>query len=264
MLNPADVIRIFGLVTLPNGMTVINSVMVNRLWARSLFIEGETHLDDTYVRRLFLEEALVLPNGSESAPSLSFASDTTTGFYRDGSGGIGFSVAGSNSLSLDSVAAFAVPISSPPGQDLVIDSSSGIVDFSNNTLINVAGISANPNYYIVYAPGTVTTTNAALTLLFNVPVTMNSAFLVSTDISVANSSDNLSTAAFTIVTKAKNIGGIVTFGATTTLVSSIDAGLIGITVAYGVAAMNLTVNVTGLAATTIKWFGAATVTRQLF
>ena len=262
-LTPTEVISHFGLITLPNGMRAINSIIVNRVWCLTAFIEESLTVGTLFARHIDLEETLILPDGTEAAPSLTFENDTTTGLYRPATGGIGFTVGGADALTLDATADFAIPISSPAGQDIVIDAATSIVDFSNNTLINVAGISTNQDQYTLYS-APLTTLNATPTLLLNIPVDLNSAFLISANISVANATDALSSAAFTIIVKAKNIAGTVTLSATTTLISAIDAGLSNIAVAYGVTGANATINVTGLAATTVRWFGAAQITRRLF
>jgi hypothetical protein len=63
----------------------------------------------------------------------------------------------------------------------------------------------------------------------------------------------IASAVFNVITRFTNFSGTITQGAVTTLYSSIEAGLAGISIAVSFSGTNWTITVTGLAGTGIDW-----------
>jgi hypothetical protein len=145
-----------------------------------------------------------------------------------------------------------------------LDSDTGFIDVNGATLINVGGITTNPNRYEVIAPASIITTDATPTTLYNIPTVLNCAYTIITDVSCVDDTNNVSSAGFSISAKAKNVGGVLDVSANMETNTAIDAPLAGISVDHTANGTNIAVTVTGKAATNMKWFGATTVTRQLF
>jgi hypothetical protein len=264
-LNCEELDPVFGVITQSTGQKVINSVIVNRVYAHSIYCDGLiTGQNFSTINGGNNITSVQVIDGSVSAPSLSFINATNTGMYRMAGGNIGFTVSGANTLSLGSSATFYVPIETPVGIPLVLTSGTGTVDFAGATLTNVGGITSNPNRYEVVAPSSITTTDATPSILYNIPTVIDSSYTITTDITVIDATNGSSTAGFNISAKGKNIGGFVSVSVNMENNSAIDLPLSGISVIHSTSGQNLTVLVTGKAATTLKWFGATTVTRQLF
>lgn len=255
----------FGIITEDDGQKVINSVIINRVYAHSIYCDGLITGEGFITINGGNNTTMVsLNNGSVSAPSLSFIDATNTGIYRNGSGNVAITYLGSNVLALGTTAKFSVPIETPVGVPLVLTSGTNTVDFGGASLVNVGGITTNPNRYEVIAPASITTTDATQSVLYTIPTVIDSSYTITTDITCVDATNGSSTAGFNISAKGKNIGGFVSVSVNMENNSAIDLPLSGISVIHGVSGQNLTVLVTGKAATTLKWFGATTITRQLF
>jgi hypothetical protein len=264
-LNFEELQGVFGLVP-EDGGTRVNSIIINRLFANSIYcdglITGEGFLTINGGNNI---TSIQVVDGSVSAPSMSFINSVNTGIYRTGDGSIGHTVNGSNVLSLGSASAvFYTPISTPIGVPLVLTSGTGTVDFGGASLVNVGGITTNPNRYEVIAPASLITADATPSILYNIPTIVDASYTITTDITCVNATDGSASAGFNISAKGKNIGGFVSVSVNMENNSAIDMPLLGISVIHGVSGQNITVLVTGKAATTLKWFGATTVTRQQF
>lgn len=263
-LTAEELLSIYG-TSAPGGRVQVNAVRAPSLYGGELIVQGDVYIYGCIQTPLRLCAGIYFGDGTETMPSITFANDPSTGFYRAGtgligvtSGGVADMIIGNNAIEM------LAPITTPIGQNLVIDPSGPSIDFTGHTLINVGGISTNPNYFTVAAPATLITTDATPATLLTVTTTASGTYLIQTTVSVANDSDSISSAAFTISTKAKNLGGTVTLIPYATDTQVIDTGLAGITVVHAVSGTGVVVTCTGLAATTIKWFGVSVVTRQLF
>jgi hypothetical protein len=262
MINRQDVLGILG-VTVPNGNAQINSVHVPLVNCNKLIVNGDVFISGFIRTVLKLSYGISFPDGSASAPSISFTSDPTSGIYYTGSG-VGFTSGGVNKMTVGPDVTMNAPITTDGGANLILNPSGSAIDFSGKALINFSGISTNANRYEVVAPATVTTLNATPTLLYNVPTVIGSAYLMTTDVVAANVTDGSSIATFTLSSMVKNIGGVITISTPLSISSSINPTLAGADITHSSSGINVTVIVTGKAATTIKWFGATNVTRQLF
>jgi hypothetical protein len=261
-LTRSEILGILGTST-PNGNAQINAIQVDICTCHALNVLGDVQINGIIRTPLRLAYGIQFPSGTAANPSISFIANPTTGIYYTGTG-VGFTAGGSEVMNVSPAGtSMSGPITTPGGLDLILNPSGSNIDCTNHNLINVAGISANANRYDVIAPATVVTTDTTPTILFNIPTVANSAYTLVADVTCTNSTT--STGAFTLIGKVKNIAGVLTisapFASGTTIV---DNPLLGITAVYGTSGTNATVVITGLAATTIKWFGAATITRQLF
>ena len=147
--------------------------------------------------------------------------------------------------------------------DLVIGSATGNINMSGKTLTNVGGIVTNPNYTQIF--GSVTTANASSTQLISIPTTTGTSYLLQTTITASNTTSTTDSATFIISIKAtNNLAGSLSITSPFNTITSVDASLSTCTVAYAVSGINILINVTGVAATTIKWFCASQITSSAF
>ncbi len=263
-LTRSEVLNVFGTST-PNGNAQINSVRADIVTCHSLYVLDNAYFKGTIQSPLRLAYGIQFPNGSAAQPSITFVNDNTTGIYYDGVG-MGFSSGGAEVMNVGPLGtSMSGPITTPNGLDLVLNPSGSNIDCTGHNLTNVAGLFANANRYEVIAPSTITTTDATPTVLFPIPTVPNSAYTLVADVTCADDTNAASTGGFTLIGKVKNIGGVLTvsapFASGTTI---IDNPLLGITAYYSTSGINATIIVTGLPGVIIKWFGAVTITRQLF
>ncbi len=264
-LTAEELLSIYG-ISAPAGNTQVNSVKAPSLYGDKLIIKGDAFIYGCIRTPLTLCSGIYFGDGTEDAPSITFANDPTTGLYRAGTGLIGFSsqgvtdvIIGGGAMQVD------VPITTSGGSNLVLNPSGSSIDFSGKTLINIGGISSNPNRYEVIAPTTVITTNATPTTILTIPTVTGSAYTISVDVAAADVSDSISSAAYTINTKGKNLAGVASVIAPYTIYTpALDAALASSGVSFSASGSDIIVVAVGVAATTIKWQAAATITRQLF
>lgn len=199
------------------------------------------------------------PDGTAGAPGIAFTSELSTGIYRPGSGVIGFSGLGASIATLNSTGLTlgGQTISTVAG-DLVLNPAGSNVDFSGKTLVNVGGISTNPNRYEVVGTQ-VTTVDATPTVILSIP-TVNGVYNAQCDVAVASGT---SSGAQSIRVQIKNPAGTVT---TSLMLSDrrFDVPIAAAVINVVVSGTTVQLIATGIAATTIKWLGAATVTRSLY
>jgi hypothetical protein len=157
-------------------------------------------------------------------------------------------------------------ITTLPGENLVLNPSGPSIDCSNKTLINVAGFSANANRYDVIAPTYVITTDAVTpTTLLTIPLTSGYTYNIRCDVALAHVTDGTSAGAVVITCTGKDLAGVASVLAPfNTINKAVDAPLAGVTVQFTVSGSNILVTATGIAATTVRWFAAAIVTRSQY
>ncbi len=248
----------------PENNAQINSTYTNRSSMQTLYCSGDAYVYGLFKTPLRSEKGIQFADGTSSMPIITFESDTNTGFYRAGDGRVGMTSDGTVAMVMGGGAIQVhQPITTNSG-DLTINPAGNNVDFSGKNLINVGNIASNTNRYEVITPAIVTTNDNVDTLLYNISMTNNSTYLINTDVTCTSTTDMSSSAVFKILCKAKNLGGVVSVNAILESNYAIDNPLNGIVVNHSASGTNVAVNVTGLAATTIKWFGASVITRQLF
>ena len=265
LLTNDELLSIYG-TSSPAGNKQVNAVKAQALYGGKLVISGDAFIYGCMRTPLQLCAGVYFGDGTEVAPSITFIGDTMTGLYRTGNGLIGFAsqgvtdmVVGNNAVQIDA------EITTSMGSNLVINPSGSSIDFSGKTLINIGGISTNPNRYEIIAPTTIITPNATPTTVLIIPTVTGAAYTIIVDVAIACVTDSISTASIAISTKAKNIGGVVTAVTPYARYHPIlDAALASISVAFTISGTNVLVTATGSASTTVKWQAAANITRQLF
>lgn len=263
IINKQDVLGILG-VSVPNGNAQINSIYVPLVNTTRLIVSGDIYFNGVIRTPLKLTSGVEFPDGTAARPSITFTSDTTTGIYYSPTS-VNFTASGVKKMSVGPTSVnFSTQLTTDGGADLVLNPSGSNVDFSGKNLINYAGISQNANRYDVIAPATVTTLDATPAVLYNIPTVINSAYLLSTDVVATNITDGSSIATFTLNSMIKNIAGVITITPPLNVTTSTNVTLDGATIDHLSSGANITVTITGKLATTIKWFGATLVTRQLF
>lgn len=254
----------FGLITQDDGQQFVNSIKVNNVWTKRLYCEGLIFANGfNLISGGGASGTIALDDGSVATPSMYFTNSPQTGIYRSGNN-VAFASGGVQTLSVGSSIIASSTITSPPAQNLSINSSTSVIDFNGATLTNVGGITSNPNRYEVIATVPVTTINATPTTLYVIPTITNAGYTISSDIVCVDNTDNTSTGGLIVSAKGKNLGGTVTVSATMELNTAIDAGIAGIQVVHTASGTNIAVTVTGLVGHNLKWFGATTVTRLAF
>lgn len=85
-----------GTYSLPSGTTVSSGQTITSSWANTLTADIATELTNSLDRtgRGAMSQPLQLSNGTVSAPSLTFSSDTDTGVYRIGANDVGVAAGG--------------------------------------------------------------------------------------------------------------------------------------------------------------------------
>jgi hypothetical protein len=253
----------------PGGRTTLNGLHINRGQFDEVHVTGDLWLNGLMQTplRFAAGTSMGFDAGTVTVPGISFSTSTNTGFYMPSVGEIGFTTAGSSCAVMKSTGlemATGKTISTLTG-DLYLNPAGANIDFGGKTLTNYAGMSSNPLRYDVIAAGTgITTADATPSALFAIPTTTGSNMTLVTEVSCTNTTDNISTGGFTFSEKAKNLAGVVTISGPIYTGNSVDTGLSGIAVAHAVSGTNVIVQVTGLLATSIKWFGATKVTKQTF
>jgi hypothetical protein len=261
-IDRADVMGILG-VSVPNGVAQINSIRTGIVSCKTLYVTENIWLIGALQTPLNITN-LYLSDGSMSSPSLAYSSDASTGMYYTG-GGLGFTVGGIPRLTVDSTITINAPITTSGGQDLVLNPSGSNIDFTGHNIVNVGSIVTNPNRYEVVAPVTIITTTTADTIIYNIPTVINSSYIIITEIIATDVTSGTQSAGFSLMTKVNNISGVVTvLQPSTNITKIIDVPLAGMLVRYATSGSNVTLVANGLAGITIKWFGASSVTRQLF
>jgi hypothetical protein len=260
----AEVVQTYG-TSAPAGSSQINSSSVPLVSTERVHCSGDAYVYGSFRTLVQATKGITAPDGTVIAPSIAFAADPSTGMWRSGTGQIGFSSVGVQSLIVSTSALeTSAPITTPGGQNLVLEPSGPNIDCTGHNLINVGSIPTNPNYYQVIAPSVLTTTTATPAAIYNVSTMSNYGYTLRTDIVAVDDTDSTSTASIFITGAAKNIGGTVTVSANVTYGTSIDADLAGVSVSHVVSGTTIAVTATGLASTTIKWFGATTVCQTAF
>ena len=200
---------------------------------------------------------LTIMKGTATAPSLRFVDDISTGVYWAGAGKVGVTGSGASVFTASAAGlSLSVPITTVIG-DLVLNPAGSNIDCSGKNLINVGGFSPNPNRYDVIGTQ-VTTINATPTVILTIPLSA-AGYGLSIDVVYVTGT---SVATYTVLAQAKNTGT----ASLALLTSSLreDVPLTGANAVVSASGTDIIVTATGIAATTIKWIGVATVTRCLF
>lgn len=264
-LRPIETSEIFTQ-SVPSGDRTINGILVNIVSGENLNITGPTpsYIYGPINSTLIMAGGGQFPDGSPGHPSITFINDQTTGIYRAGDGSVSFTSMGSPTVTIGPNLQTNVPITTPPGQNLVLNPGGPSVDFTNHTLINVAGISQNPNYYPLVG-NQVLTTNTIPTIGLTIPTDTNYAYAIDVDIAFANSTDGVSSGGIFMQSKGKNVGGVVSIVSPYVKYNSnLDLGLAGCSASFASSGTDILINVVGLAGVNVKWRVVSTVTKQAF
>lgn len=91
-----------GTYSLPAGNPVVTGTTVSSTWANSTLADIAAELTNSVARdgSGSMDEALLLTNGTASAPSLAFASETTTGIYLEGAQDMRLQVNATNAIKM--------------------------------------------------------------------------------------------------------------------------------------------------------------------
>lgn len=264
-LRPIETSILFGQ-SVSAGDRTVNSVIAPIISGGNLNITGPapSYIYGPINSNLILAGGAQFPDGSAGSPSITFINDPDTGIFRAGDGAVSFTSNGSPTVVIGPNLQTNVPITTPPGQNLVLNPSGPAIDCTNHFLINVAGISQNPNYFPLVG-NQVQTTDTTPTIGLTIPTDTNYAYAIETNIAIANSTDGTSSGGIFMQSKGKNIGGVVTVITPYIKYSSnLDPILVGASALFSVSGTDILVTVIGLSGTNIKWRVSSTITRQSF
>lgn len=264
-LRPIETSEIFTQ-SVPSGDRVINGILVDVVSGEKLNITGPSpsYIYGPINSNLTLAGGAQFPDGSAGNPSITFINDPDTGIYRGGDGSVSFTSNTSPTVTIGPNLQTSVPITTPGVQNLVLNPGGPAIDCTNHFLINVAGISTNPNYYPVIG-SQVLTVNAVPTVGLTIPTDSNFAYAIDVDIAFANSTDGTSSGGIFMQSKGKNVGGVVTVVSPYVKYNShLDPGLAGCSASFAISGTNILINVVGLGASNVKWRAVATITKQAF
>jgi hypothetical protein len=264
-LRPIETSEIFTQ-SVPSGDRTINGILVNIVSGERLNITGPSpsYIYGPINTNLILAGGAQFPDGSPGNPSITFINDPDTGIYRGGDGAVSFTSNSNPTVAIGPNLNTSVPITTPPGNNLILNPGGPAIDCTNHFLINVAGITQDPNYVSIVGATVITPDTTPLTGL-TIPTDANYAYAIEVNIAFANASDGTSSGGIFINTKGKNIGGVASAVIPYIHLNRyLDPSLIGCKAEFAILGSNIVVVVTGLGATNIKWRAVATVTRQSF
>jgi hypothetical protein len=264
-LQPIEKSVIYGQ-SVPSGNRQINSIIVPKLVGDSLTVHGPgaSYIYGPVDNQVSLPQGALFGDGTPGKPTIAFASDPDTGLYHPSNGTTGFTSNGVPVIGVGSTLDVAVPITTPAGQNLIINPSGPSVDFQGHTLINVGGISSNPNYYPVVGPA-VTTINTTPLIGATVPTDPDTAYSLDATITLANVTDGVSSGSIFMQTKGKNIANVLSVVSPyVNYTSNLDATVSNASASFGISGSNFTVVVTGVATTSVKWRVAINIAKQAF
>lgn len=225
----------------------------------SLYISGRAQFDGPIAGRFQIQDTLVLPRGTTSAPSIAYIGDLDTGIYSPGPGEVGFTANGITTVvSQPGAVQFSAPITTSAG-DLVLNPAGGAVDFSGKAIINFSGFFSNPNYYDVVASAAVNTIGAVTADILTIGTVTNAAYNITAYVPCLTL-DGVSRGAFTVVLSAKNVGGTVSVSTVQSNVAR-DTPIVTATVTFPVVGTDIIMRANGIVGQSIRWFGAAKITR---
>lgn len=110
----------------------------------------------------------------------------------------------------------------------------------------------------------VTTTNATPTTLFTLATATGTSYAIEIQITLADSTGGSNSGMYRFAFKAKNLAGTVTVSSLAQTLNIADGGLTACAVSATSSSTNILVQVTGIAATTIKWAGVAIIISQAY
>lgn len=174
-----------GTYTLPAGNPVVSGTTISSTWANSTLSDIATALTDSLSRdgEGSMAAPLQLADGSIGAPGLTWANETTTGWYRAGSGDIRFAISGGDKTQITTNGFAVTPgTAALPSYTFIGDTDTGMyrsganeISFSTNGTVKVtiasaggvlgsSGSAANPSFGFIADPNTGVFSSAADTL----------------------------------------------------------------------------------------------------
>jgi len=138
-----------GTYTLPSGNPVVTGTTITSTWANNTLSDISTALTDSLSRNGYggMLAPLRLTNGSVSAPSLGFTSDTNTGLYRGGADDIRITAGGADTAAFSAAAVSIAAAQYTSVGTLTVATNgtiapySGSLNLNSSTTIALAGTS---------------------------------------------------------------------------------------------------------------------------
>jgi hypothetical protein len=150
-LRPIETSEVFTQ-SVPSGDRTINGILVTVVSGDRLNISGPSpsYIYGPINSTLTLAGGAQFGDGSATAPSITFINDPDTGIYRDGSGAVSFTSNTNPTVTIGPNLQTSVPITTPGGQNLVLNPSGPSVDFTGHSIINaiLPGSTALPRFQV--------------------------------------------------------------------------------------------------------------------
>jgi hypothetical protein len=252
-LNRGDFAPLFG-VTAPGNDPQVNGVKVQCGNFQSLVVTGSAKIAG--LKADFTSPA-GFANGTAAKPGIYYTANSGNGFYNTGAT-IGTTIGGVPALVVSAAGITTGSVATATG-NLVLNPAGSSIDCSGKTLINVGGLSINPNRYEVVSPSAVTTTGSTPTSILQ--LTADSGYAYSTTLDIV-ATTGVESASWQVLCRFQNNPAVSHVIVETT--ASMGGALAAAGIGFVDGAGFLQVNAVGMAATTIKWYCAGTVTRGTF
>ncbi len=146
--------------------------------------------------------------------------------------------------------------------NLALSPAGGFVDLATAAIRNVpTGVAGS---LVTTTSASLSTANATPTTLYTLATTTGTSYIVRVMLTLSDTTGATNAGSFTFFYRVKNIGGTVTNSAILSQSKSTDGGLSATAVTLTTATTNSLLQVTGIAATTIKWAARVEIAQQAF
>ncbi len=239
----------------PQNDAQINSFKGRPVSTPALYVYGTTRFNGQILSDINSTRRILMSDGSAGEPSLTYIDDSTTGIFQPAAGEMEIVSSGSPVVNFTgSSVQFFVPISAPPGLPFIINA-----PILQNAQGGIGGATTQ------YSLGVITT-NATPTNLLNIPSdspTSNRVYVFDVSIGCANMNTLSDVASYQFIFRARKLGTVFTTVGPLQLTQAIDTGLAGAGISLS-GGGSVSLQVVGLAGTTIRWTGRVVVTTQDF
>lgn len=146
-----ELISNFG-TTVPEGNIQVNSVKTPRVSTSELYCSGDARVYGAFKNIINAQKGVSLSDGTITNPSLTFASDMSTGIYKPATSTIGFTTDGVQHMYINPSGVVIDNQITTSSGDLILNPAGGHIDLAGNALIGIGDISIRvgaPNDVII-------------------------------------------------------------------------------------------------------------------
>lgn len=269
-LTPAQKCSIYA-TSAPGGKPQINGVTAPRLATDILYVEDCIITDAPFKRPINAVSGIILPDGTITAPAITFATEPNTGLYKNAPGEVTFVTAGTPSLRATTTTTTTAPeLTTFGGASLSINPAGPDIDFNGKNLVNVGAIVTDPNKIPISSGTPVDTVDDTPTTIATLTTDTNASYSFDMVISCISTFDNSSSASIRMFAKGKNIAGTVSVNNSAKhLVVIADPLLLSggnnpiVTAIIAVSGSAIVIQAVGPVGLPIRWYATGEATRVL-